>query len=149
MLTKILLPHTFQKIGWIMILPCLILLFMSNYHEFELSFFDIPLGESVDHFFGDSENFTNEIALFGIFISLFFTAFSKKYQEDEYIQKPGLDSLLIACYTYSILLVLATVFLYGFAFLDFMGYNLFLLQVIFIIRFRWVLFNQKKNLLAL
>jgi hypothetical protein len=70
-----------------------------------------------------------------MFISIFFVAFSKEYQEDEYIQKLRLDSLLIACYANLIILVLATVFLHGFTFWDFMGYNLLLIQVIFIIRF--------------
>ncbi len=147
-LSKLLLPHHFQKIGWFLILPCIVLLSVSNYFEFEFSFLDIPQLGSGDLFLGDSQNFTNEIALLGVFVSLFFIAFSKEKLEDEYIQKLRLDSLLIAFYANSILLVLATLFLYGFAFLEFMGYNLFLLPVIFILRFRWVFYRHNHTLLA-
>jgi hypothetical protein len=98
-------------------------------------------------FYGSDENFTYEIAYVGTFLSLFLIAFSKERIEDEYIQKLRLDSLLLAFYLYSLISIVGTLVFYSFDYLLFMGYNTFSLQVFFIVRFRWVLMNQQKNLL--
>lgn len=147
MLTKILLPHRFQKLGWILFLPFAGLLFANNYFDFNFSWLEIEVREGA--LFEDSkENFTNEIAMIGVFVSLFLIAFSREREEDEYIQKLRLDSLLVACYTNTFILIIGTMLFYGFGFLEFMGYNMFTIQLIFIGRFRWVLYKQRQSLLA-
>jgi hypothetical protein len=152
MLTKILLPHRFQKLGWFLLFPFAILLFFTNYFSYELDWLTVQAGESSggfrDLFDLGKENFTLEFALIGVFISLFLIAFSREKEEDEYIQKLRLDSLLVACYANSIILILGTMLFYGFGYLEFMGYNMFTIQLIFIGRFRWVLLKQKQSLLT-
>lgn len=150
MLTKILLPHRFQKIGWLIFLPFAILLFAANYLSFELSWLDVQFGSSEGGLadFFDKENFTLELALIGVFVSLFLIAFSKEKEEDEYIQKIRLDSLLVAFYANTFILIMGTLLFYGFGYLEFMGYNMFTIQLIFIGRFKWVLHKQKQSLLA-
>jgi hypothetical protein len=145
MLTKILLPHRYQLLGWMFILPFAALLFANNYFDFNFSWLESEVRQ-VGLFEDSRENFTNEIAMIGVFISLFLIAFSKEKEEDEFIQKLRLDSLLIACYANTFLLILGTLLFYGFGFLEFMGYNMFTIQLIFIARFRWVLFQQRKLL---
>ena len=83
------------------------------------------------------------------FVSLFLIAFSKEKEEDEYVQKLRLDSLLVAFYANTFILIMGTMLFYGFGYLEFMGYNMFTIQLIFISRFRWVLYKQKQALLAL
>jgi len=151
MLTKILLPHHFQKIGWVMILPFSVLLFAVNYLSFELSWLSItnPQASGLSGFFDpDKTNYTLEFALIGVFVALFLIAFSKEKQEDEYIQKLRLDSLLLAFYIYTFILILGTLLFYGFGYLEFRGYNMFTIQIIFIARFKWVLFQQRKSILT-
>ncbi|RAI91557.1 hypothetical protein [Algoriphagus yeomjeoni] len=152
MLSKILLPHRFQKFGWILLLPFAVLLFAATYSGFEFSWLNISSAESQggisDFFDPDKENFSVEFAMIGVFLSLFLIAFSKEKEEDEYIQKLRLDSLLVACYTHTFILIIATLMLYGFGFLEFMGYNLFTIQLIFIGRFKWVLYKQGQSTLA-
>lgn len=147
MLTKILLPHRYQKLGWVLLLPFALLLFANNYFDFNLAWleFDVRKGSLFEE---SRENFTNELAMIGVFVSLFLIAFSRERQEDEYIQKLRLDSLLLACYAHTFILVVGTVLFYGFGFLEFMGYNMFTIQLLFIARFRWVLHRQKQSLLA-
>lgn len=153
MLTKILLPHRFQKIGWLLFVPFAVLLFATNYFSFEIPWLDFQIGPAssgISGFFDpDKKNFTLEFALIGAFVSLFLLAFSKEKEEDEYIQKLRLDSLLVAFYANTFILVIGTLLFYGFGYLEFMGYNMFTIQVIFIVRFRWVLHKQKQSLLAL
>ena len=147
MLTKILLPHRFQKLGWFLFLPFAILLFATNYLDFYFPWLEFDVWEG--SLFEDShENFTNELAMIGVFVSLFLIAFSREKEEDEYIQKLRLDSLLLACYANTFILILGTVLFYGFGFLEFMGYNMFTIQLIFIARFRWVLLKQRQSLLS-
>jgi hypothetical protein len=153
MLTKILLPHRFQKIGWIMILPFSVLLFAVNYLTFELSWLSIsnsqPSFDGLSGFFDpDKTNYSLEFALIGVFLALFLIAFSKEKQEDEYIQKLRLDSLLVAFYANTFILILGTLLFYGFGYLEFMGYNMFTIQIIFIARFKWILYQQRKSILA-
>lgn len=145
--TKILLPHHFQKFGWIFILPFAILLFVNNYFDFNFSFFEFSLYPETS-FIDWEENFTNEFALMGVFIALFLIAFSREKEEDEFIQKLRLDSLLVACYANTFILIIGTALFYGFGYLEFMGYNMFTIQLIFIVRFRWVLYKQRQSLLA-
>jgi hypothetical protein len=124
------------------------LLFANNYFDFNFAFLEFDIREG--GIFEDSkENFTNEFALIGTFISLFFLAFSREKEEDEYIQKLSLDSLLVAFYANTFILIIGTMLFYGFGYLEFMGYNMFTIQVIFIARFRWVLHKQKQSLFAL
>ncbi|PZV80243.1 hypothetical protein CLV31_1128 [Algoriphagus aquaeductus] len=145
MLTKILLPHRYQLLGWIFILPFAALLFANNYFDFNFAWLELEFREGA--LFEDSkENFTNELALMGVFISLFLIAFSREKEEDEYIQKIRLDSLLIACYANTFILIIGTLIFYGFGYLEFMGYNMFTIQLIFIARFRWVLNRDRKSL---
>lgn len=151
MLTKILLPHQFQKFGWVFILPFAGLLFANNYFDFNLAWLEFDVIESTlfeDLFEDSKENFTNEIAMIGVFVSLFLIAFSREKEEDEFIQKLRLDSLLVACYTNTFILIIGTMLFYGFGFLEFMGYNMFTIQLIFIGRFRWVLHKQRQSLSA-
>ncbi|WP_111669929.1 hypothetical protein [Algoriphagus litoralis] len=153
MLTKILLPHRFQKIGWLLFLPFAALLFITNYFNFRLEWLSFEFSNSLGKIFDDFEpfekNFTLEFALIGVFVTLFLIAFSKEKDEDEYIQKLRLDSLLVAFYTNTFILVIGTMLFYGFGYLEFMGYNMFTIQLIFIGRFRWVLHRQKQSMLAL
>ncbi|MBA4301604.1 MAG: hypothetical protein C0433_16105 [Cyclobacterium sp.] len=148
MLTKILLPHRFQKIGWLLCLPFAALLFANNYFDFSFHWLEFEVRDGV--LFKDSkENFSNEIALIGVFVSLFLMAFSREKEEDEYIQKLRLDSLLVAFYANTFILIIGTLLFYGFGYLEFMGYNMFTIQLIFIGRFRWVLLKQKQTLLPI
>lgn len=153
MLSKILLPHRFQKIGWLLLLPFAILLFATNYFSFEFNWLTFQVKESTtgisDLFEPFKKNFTLEFALIGVFLSLFWIAFSREKEEDEYIQKLRLDSLLMAFYANTFILIIGTLLFYGFGYLEFMGYNMFTIQVIFIARFRWVLHKQKQSLFAL
>jgi hypothetical protein len=146
MLTKILLPHKFQMIGWILFFPLAILLVLNGFYDYEINWLTWDNFRSGDILNTSNENFTNEISIVGTFLSLFFIAFSKEKQEDEYIQKIRLDSLLIAFYVYGLLTVFGTLVFYSVGYLEFMGFNMFSIQLVFIIRFRWVMYRQQETL---
>lgn len=145
-LSNILLPHYFQKIGWFLFFPSAILGFLALSIEFEFQWLEISGVRENGFLVSSAENFTNELAIISLFISLFFIAFSKEQTEDEYIQKIRLDSILFGCYGYFVLNVIGTILFYGFDYLSFMLINMFSLPILFIGRFKWVLYSQRKSL---
>ena len=95
-------------------------------------------------FSGTNNNLTDEIALTGIIISLLLIAFAREKEEDEFIHLTRLESWQFAVLVNFVLLLVAIWALYGFAFLNVMVYNMLTILVIFIIRFQWMVYRNKK-----
>lgn len=137
-----LFPQKFKVIGLIMLIPSLVFAGYVLVTDFELSFLDwvVPWGV-VDEgtFWTDpvNDNFTNELAMIVLLISLSLIAFSKTKEEDEYVQKIRHDSLLWSLYINYGLLFVAILFFYGFDFFTIMVINLYTPLIIFIIRFQY------------
>jgi hypothetical protein len=104
MKSSLTLPHKYKKIGWIMLVPSLVLGIIAIAEKFELDwlhskvftiFHDEIMGEKSYFTFIDV-NITN--TLIGIFfiIGALFVGFSKEKKEDEYISGIRLSSLLWA-----------------------------------------------------
>ncbi|MDF2158035.1 hypothetical protein [Algoriphagus sp. CAU 1675] len=146
MLSKILLPHRFQWIGWALFVPSAVLAFMTLSFEFEFEWLEIANIRKPGIFSNSDENFTNETAVILLFISLFLIAFTKEKKEDEYIQKIRLDSILFATYGYFILNVIGTLLFYGFDYFSFILLNMYSIPLLFIARFRWVMYRQRQSL---
>lgn len=146
MLSKILLPHRYQLVGWICLLPFAVLTYATAFHEFQFDWLGLSKGTLSEVFNFEDRNLTNELAILGLLGSLFFISFSKEAHEDEYIQKLRLDSILIACYGYFFLNVIGTIIFYGLDYLSFIFFNMFSIPLFFIARFRWVMFKQRRSL---
>ncbi|WP_296705667.1 hypothetical protein [Algoriphagus sp.] len=145
-LSKILLPRSYRKIGWILFIHASILGLLALSVEFEFSWLEFNGFRDGAFLESTEENFTNEVAILSLFLNLFFIALAKKKEEDEDHQKLRLDSILFACYGYFILNVIGAIMFYGFDYLTFMSFNMFFLPLLFILRFRWMMFQQRKFL---
>ena len=95
-----------------------------------------------------STNPADEITLILLIIGGLFVCFAKEKDEDEYIGKLRLESLVWATYVNYAILLLAVIFVYGMAFLNVMMANMFTLILFFMIRFHWVLYKSRQNLSA-
>ncbi|MES2331513.1 MAG: hypothetical protein V4539_18050 [Bacteroidota bacterium] len=141
-----LLPHAFQKLGFILFLPFLALGIASIGWDFEFPW----LSYKVAHTFNqhiidfDTQNLTDEIAAVGNIITMMLIAFSKEKTEDEAIQFFRLASLQWAVIVNYIVLIICILAIYGAGFLTVMMYNMFTILIIFNIRFRFVLFMHNK-----
>jgi hypothetical protein len=91
-----------------------------------------------------NNNILNEIIGVLIILSSIFVAFSKEKEEDEYILKIRLESLVWAVYVNYGILLISLLFIYDFSFLYVMIFNMFTVIIFFIIRFYWQL-NKLKN----
>jgi hypothetical protein len=140
-----LLPNRFKLIGLLFFIPSLALGIAVRFFDFSFSGLESTIhlvsqrGFSLD----DRQNYTDEIALSGIIISLLLIAFSREKQEDEFITRLRLESLQWAVLINYILLLAATWIVYQFAYIDVMMYNMLTVLLLFILRFHILLWKNR------
>jgi small-conductance mechanosensitive channel len=155
MKSKLLFPNQFKRIGWIILIPSAILGILDfreivNFKFLEhvkvFAFYSSWVTEPDTVFGVETNNISNEI--FGILciIGAILVAFSKEKQEDEFIAKTRLESLVWATYINYAILVFCTIFFYGFSFMYILIFNMFAILIFFIIRFYYTLYKSKKSL---
>lgn len=148
--SRYLFPHSWKKWGWILTILGLIPGIPSTFFGYELPVFEIQQKNSgtVSGLFSNwpPDNLSNTIAGILLIIGLILVSFSKVKIEDEFSIRIRLESLQWAVYINYGLLLLAFIFVYGFNFLDVMVYNMFTILIIFIIRFHWIIYRQKRLL---
>jgi len=143
MLSNLLLPTWYKTIGILLLTVSLILGILVRFQDFEFGFLSIVLEKKAAKVFDDKINFTDELALSGIILSLLFIAFARERTEDEFINRTRLESWQWAVLINYVLLILATWAVHGFAYIDVMMYNMLTIPIIFIIRFHYVLYKTK------
>ncbi len=148
---KYLFPANYKKVGWVVFIPSAILGLATLILEWEPEFLTMQVPVIFDLLSGGkhifemtNNNLLNEILGVLNIISALLVAFSKEGQEDEYISKIRLESLVWAVYVnYGILLV-SFLFIYDMSFLWVMIFNMFTVLLFFIIRFNWQLLILKR-----
>jgi hypothetical protein len=148
MKSRFLFPNRFKVFGVLFSIPFMILGFYCLYKDYEVQWltFNMPYYTEVIEdlrFKTKTVNFTNEIATIGLLISLNIIAFSKLKFEDEYISNIRLECLQIAIYVNFALLIVATLFIHGLAYINVIVFNIFTPLVIFILRFHYIIFIKK------
>ena len=156
MKTNYLLPHSFKKIGYCLVIPFLI---MGIYCLIDPDILPLSVSSSVfgfiynDNLIGPTkflgitktDSILDEIAIIGLTISLIFIAFSKEKDEDEYIMQIRLRTLIWAIIFTYFVLILATIFIYGISFLSFSFINYFTVLILFIIKFQWEIYKLRRT----
>ncbi|MDR6193049.1 hypothetical protein [Siphonobacter sp. SORGH_AS_0500] len=158
MKTRFLFPHWCKPLGWWLAIPFLILgiiyVSRSNFIEqFEpyASYFEVKIPKwlviiddeedlGIQNFV--SNNILDEIITIGLTLGLLFVAFSKEKVEDEWVAQVRLESLQWGVLLNTVFIILATLMVYSFKYLDVLIYNVFTTLIIFIVRFNWVLYIQ-------
>lgn len=147
MKSRFLLPHHYRKIGWIIFIPFLVLGVLSLHMDFVFDWLEFHIREGGGFLDNNGvENFTNELAAVGVLIGLIFIAFTREKEEDEFMMKLRLDSLVVAVLVNYALLFLAILFVYGLDFIYVWVYNMYTVLILFIARFYWVKSRENKML---
>lgn len=152
MSNSLLLPNKFKKIGWILLVPSFVVGLYLTIIGFEpkwlngkmLSIF--PTLSNGKYFTVIDVNFMNTIVGVLFIVGGLLVSFSKEKNEDEFIAKIRLSSLLWSVLLNYVLLLFAFVFVYDTAFLNVMIYNMFTVLIIFIVRFNYILIKNSKFL---
>lgn len=130
LMKNLLFPRIFQPIGWIMLVPSLIM--------GALIYF------SVLSFAGITETIVNDLAIIGIALGALFVVCSKERVEDEMTKSIRLASLLNSICVYVALLVCCTILINGVDFIEFTVLNLVLLPILFVCNFRLEMHRYNK-----
>ena len=136
-----LLPQRWFWIGLTMLIPFFILGIFCLYQEFQFSWLEYPTS-SKDLFTGN-QNFTDEVAFTGTIISLLMMCFSSTHHEDEFIRSLRLQSWQWAILVHFLILLLCIWLIYGGGFYYFLVYNALTIPIIFLLRFRFLLWRQQ------
>jgi hypothetical protein len=153
MKTRYLFPHPFKKVGWVLLVPAVIVgllmtLEIVSFPELEMTVFNIAREDFMNShkspFSWTENNVLDELVSIFIIVGALLVACSEEKTEDEYIAKIRLESLLWATYANYSLLLLAIVLVYDLAFLQVMIFNMVTLLLIFLVRFNFILYRNTK-----
>lgn len=140
-----LLPHVFGKIGWAILVPFILFglfIMVTGGEDINFGRFFSATGNYLD----TGSRILNNITIIGLLVGFIFTSCSREKCEDEMISALRLDSLLLALYISSAVLIVAVLFLYGNNFYEFLIYHMFILPLIFLVTFRiklWLLNREQ------
>lgn len=141
-----LLPHRFKRIGWLILLPALILAFtLPEIKGLNATMPALVNGEilgKTTFFTWVSDNLT--LTLYGSFILVgaMLVCFSREKTEDEYIAGLRLNALLWAVLAHALLLLFAFLFVYGTSFIPVVFCSMFTPLLIFITRFHYLRYRH-------
>ncbi len=161
--TKLLLPNRFKRIGWFILIPAIIIYLLAVVFDLNIKLPDSKVFAlysnqfTLGHAYSESTptrqicilqdgNYT--LTLIGLLAiaGAILVGFSKEKQEDEFIAKTRLESLVWAVYVNYAILAFCFLFFFSFEFLQVMIYNMFTILLFFIARFYYVLNKFNKSL---
>lgn len=151
--SRFLIAHKYKPLGWFLFTVGIILgivLIVTDYDfpNWELQVFPLvgekSLLSSTTAFEWSFNNVSDEIASVLIIIGGILVSFSKTEDEDEYISKIRMESLIWATYVNYTILLLAVLFVFDMSFFSVLIYNMFTVLIFFLIRFHYVLFKSKR-----
>ncbi len=150
MKTRFLLSHRFKKLGWWLFFPSLLLACVQFFGQLEPVWLNLRVPQLLTqgHLLAmGKNNIADELASFLLLLSCMLLVFSRERDEDEMVMKLRLESVLWAALINGVVVMVAILLAYDFTFFHVMVFNLFLLFILFIIRFHWVLnhFRQQGN----
>lgn len=134
-----LFPHSCRKAGWIIFALSAILgaaIMLQDYFGL--------LPQAVAALLYKYDYTVNNIAIIGIIAGGILATCSKERVEDEMISSIRLTSLLTALYIHYALIVVASLLVYDLDFLNVMLYGMFTIIIIFMIVFRWRIWQIEK-----
>ncbi|ASB50238.1 hypothetical protein [Alkalitalea saponilacus] len=152
MKTNYLFSSKFKKTGWLLFVTGIFLGLIYLIYQPEPTFLNVSVSSiaeqqslfsKVSFFSMTKTNLFDEIVGLLLIIGALLVAFSKEKTEDELISKIRLESLVWATYINYAVLITTIIFVYDFAFLWVLKFNMFTILIFFIIRFNWALYKSK------
>lgn len=157
-----LFPNRFKWIGWCLFLPFALLFFVGQAYfdviDDDLISFPTLMIAIRELGINDGGSATNglvagfqregmfhEICIVAMSIGLFFVAFARERDEDEYVEHLRMYSFVWSIKVNTVLLVLGTWFFFGSLYLWFILIWMISLFLIYIAKFQWELYQMRKG----
>ena len=134
-----LFPHRFRIIGWVLAIVAVVgYLWLPEIHfKMPSLYFDTFFDDDNESgFFRMARTNTLSIAMPLLTIGLLFIGFSKEKVEDEFVQYLRAQSLIWSTYVTSALFIIATILIYGIAYIIVPYLVFYAFLILFIIKFR-------------
>mgnify|MGYP001552080192 FL=1 len=144
-----LLPHRFQKTGWAILIPFLILGIIITLCGIEPSHIFRWLGlegrTGPDSFTSNADRWINNLIIIGMVIGAFLTTCSRERIEDELTMQLRQQSLMAALWINYAFVILATLFIYDLSYVLVITYDMLGFLLLFLGIFRWKLWRLGKE----
>ena len=146
-----LLPHSYKRIGWVLLIISLLgaCLLISGYNfkfldttVFAVSNTGLIGGQETFSFV--QNNVSDELISIFFIIGAFCIGFSRQKEEDEFIATIRYESIIWATYLNYAILLLTLIFIYGLNFFQVLVLNMFTTLLFFLIRFNWLMYKSKR-----
>ena len=137
-----LLPKRFKTAGWLLLIPGGILSAVRFFFGIKIRELDFKVFAFYSSFFESKyftfiqNNYTEEAAGALLMLGLIFIAFSKEEVEDDNVMQFRLRSLFMASYIFLSLVLLTILFVFGFAFINLLITEVFIMPAAYIIIFK-------------
>ncbi|SDZ80794.1 hypothetical protein SAMN05192529_10246 [Arachidicoccus rhizosphaerae] len=135
-----LLPYRYKKLGWILLVPSLVLGLLKWYIINDKQTLTFVVNLYYKNVFFD---IISTVLIAGILAGALLVVFSKEKTEDEFIDQLRLSSALWAILINYLILFLCNLIFYGWSFLNIIAINMFTTLLFYIIRFHYLLIRSK------
>ncbi len=143
MANQFLLAHRFKIMGWCLVIPSVI--WLGFLFILDIDFLSFLKFNKVVWFKMNNDSFSDEVFCISFLVGMLLIAFSAEKIEDERVQRLRLEAFQWAVLANSIVLLLAILLIYDFAFFVVMEYNMFTTLIIFILRFHYLVWRDNKT----
>ena len=146
-----LLPVGFKKAGLWMVVPFLVLCVLclcGVMDELNLSVLSVKMPALVYYsgwFTTNETNLIDEIAMFGLLVSLVFIGLSRERDEDEMTAHIRMQSFVWSAWATSAAIALGIFFVYGIEFVTFMLVAMYLYLALYAIKFNLAMYRERKE----
>jgi hypothetical protein len=154
MVIRFLLPHKIKFVGIVLFLLGLIAAYLRFYAGLKPSYLTVPVFAFYSSFLETktfqiiTNNISEEIAALLLLIGLLVINFSKEVIENEKVNSIRLLSFASSVLLNTVILILYVLFIYGFAFVNVLMFNMFSQLMIYQIIFRILYIKNKKKFLT-
>ena len=146
-----LLPIGFKKVGLWMALPFVVLCVLclcGVMDNVNLSLLSVKMPALVDYsgwFTMNETNLIDEIAMFGLLVSLVFIGLSRERDEDEMTAHIRMQSFVWSAWATSAVIALGIFFVYDLEFVTFMFVAMYLYLMLYAAKFNLAMYRERKE----
>lgn len=139
---QLLLPHSLKPVGWIILIPSVVLGIFKWYFLRDIRWLSLVTNTFYQNVFVDV---MSTVLIATILAGALLVVFSKEKHEDEFIQNLRLSSFGWAILVNYLILFICVLFFYGRGFLNIIAVNMFTTLLFYIIRFNYLLIRSKRS----
>ncbi|WP_337873201.1 hypothetical protein [Ignavibacterium sp.] len=152
MISRFLIPHKYKIVGIVLLILGIISAYLRFYLGIKPSYLNLPVFAFYSSFLDTktfqviTNNISEEIVSLILLLGLLLINFSKEVVENDKVNSIRLFSFVSSVLLNSVILIFSVLFIYGFAFVNVLMFNIFSQMIIYQIIFRILFIKNQKAL---